>query len=402
MSGRAGVRRLGGGNQSRAEDDDLEMVMEVLYDLYRHWDINSLPARMLAAVTRLIACDSALFVRVSPATRSFSLLSWPSDAFDALDHNVVADIHMREHPVVAHFCAGRDARAWMLHDFIPRAAFQRTTLYRTLYRDLGIEFQLVLLLPSPDKAPQALVLNRRHQPFSERDRRRLELLWSHLTQAVRNVRAIARKRDVHGLDELPAGRGVLVLDRSGNVELCTEQARIWLRQYCTKGFAQREIRSLPDPVAGWVRRALADRTLRLRGIADPVEPLILRRSDQFLAMRFIPDYGRGQHLILMDETTMNTAPDLLQGLGLTPREAEVLAWVAQGKTNREAGIILAMSTRTVQKHLERVFSKLGVESRTGAILKAWQVGRFEGLLAAREKAVAHPTPRGVTRPSSRR
>jgi DNA-binding CsgD family transcriptional regulator len=186
------------------------------------------------------------------------------------------------------------------------------------------------------------------------------------------------------------------------VELCTEQARIWLTQYCTEGYLQREIRSLPDPVAGWVAHALADRTLRSRGIADPVEPLVLRRTDQVLAMRLIADHGRGQHLILMDETTMNTPPDLLLGLGLTPREAEVLAWVAQGKTNRETGTILGMSTRTVQKHLEHVFGKLGVESRTGAILKAWQVGRFEGL-ASRAKAGSGPAePAGVTRPNSRR
>ena len=76
---------------------------------------------------------------------------------------------------------------------------------------------------------------------------------------------------------------------------------------------------------------------------------------------------------------MNAPPDLLLGLGLTKREAEVLAWVAQGKTNRETGIILSLSTRTVQKHLEHVFAKLGVETRTAAILKAWQVGRFAAL-----------------------
>ncbi len=76
---------------------------------------------------------------------------------------------------------------------------------------------------------------------------------------------------------------------------------------------------------------------------------------------------------------MNTPPDLLVGLGLTPREAEVLAWIAQGKTNRETALILDTSPRTVQKHLERVFMKLGVESRTGAILKAWQVSRFEDM-----------------------
>ena len=193
-----------------------------------------------------------------------------------------------------------------------------------------------------------------------------------------------------------------MLNRSGKVELCTEQARIWLTQYCTEGYLQREIRSLPDPVGGWVAHALANRMLRTRGIADPVEPLVLRRADQVLAMRLIADHGRGQHLVLMDETAMNTPPDLLLGLGLTPREAEVLAWVAQGKTNRETGTILGMSTRTVQKHLEHVFSKLGVESRTGAILKAWQVGRFEGLVSHAKAGLGSADPADVTRPNSRR
>jgi len=124
-----------------------------------------------------------------------------------------------------------------------------------------------------------------------------------------------------------------------------------------------------------------------RGIADPVDPLILRKGDQFLAIRLVADYARGQHLLLMEELPMHAPPDRLLGLGLTPREAEVLAWVAQGKTNRETGVILGLSPRTVQKHLERVFEKLGVENRTGAILKSWQIGRFEDLGARASAAL---------------
>ncbi|MEZ5729046.1 MAG: helix-turn-helix transcriptional regulator [Burkholderiaceae bacterium] len=51
---------------------------------------------------------------------------------------------------------------------------------------------------------------------------------------------------------------------------------------------------------------------------------------------------------------------------LTPRESEVLVWVARGKTNRDIADILGMSPRTVNKHLEHVFEKLGVETRTAA------------------------------------
>ena len=51
---------------------------------------------------------------------------------------------------------------------------------------------------------------------------------------------------------------------------------------------------------------------------------------------------------------------------LTPREMEVLTWVARGKTNRDIAEILGMSHRTVNKHLEHVFEKLGVETRSAA------------------------------------
>ena len=59
-------------------------------------------------------------------------------------------------------------------------------------------------------------------------------------------------------------------------------------------------------------------------------------------------------------------PVQLQGLGLTPREAEVLFWVAQGKTNPEIAIITGVQLTTVKKHLESVYQKLAVDNRTAA------------------------------------
>ena len=59
-------------------------------------------------------------------------------------------------------------------------------------------------------------------------------------------------------------------------------------------------------------------------------------------------------------------PALLLELGLTPREAEVLFWLSEGKTNAEIGIILDSSRRTVEKHVEHILDKLGVENRAAA------------------------------------
>ncbi|HSD40681.1 MAG TPA: LuxR C-terminal-related transcriptional regulator [Burkholderiales bacterium] len=60
---------------------------------------------------------------------------------------------------------------------------------------------------------------------------------------------------------------------------------------------------------------------------------------------------------------------------LTPREREVLDWVAAGKTNRDIAAILGASPRTVEKHLERIYEKLGVETRTAAVVRAGIVRR---------------------------
>jgi DNA-binding NarL/FixJ family response regulator len=65
-----------------------------------------------------------------------------------------------------------------------------------------------------------------------------------------------------------------------------------------------------------------------------------------------------------------TSAQELQKLGLTPREAEVLFWVAQGKSNADVGMILEMSLATVKKHVEHIFQKLGVENRSAAIIQA--------------------------------
>ena len=65
-------------------------------------------------------------------------------------------------------------------------------------------------------------------------------------------------------------------------------------------------------------------------------------------------------------TRVEPSPALLTPLGLTEREAEVLFWVAQGKTNPEMCIVLGVQLTTIKKHLESIFQKLGVENRTSA------------------------------------
>jgi DNA-binding response OmpR family regulator/DNA-binding CsgD family transcriptional regulator len=79
-------------------------------------------------------------------------------------------------------------------------------------------------------------------------------------------------------------------------------------------------------------------------------------------------------LYLVEEHAPAGPADLIQ-LGLTPRQSEVLYWIAQGKTNAETAIILGTSPRTVDKHVEQLLERLGVENRLAAAAKAAEVLR---------------------------
>ena len=69
----------------------------------------------------------------------------------------------------------------------------------------------------------------------------------------------------------------------------------------------------------------------------------------------------------------STHEPLVKALGVTPREAEVLLWVAQGKSNADVAAILNMSEKTVKQHLGNIFAKLGLENRNAAALRVIEV-----------------------------
>ena len=75
--------------------------------------------------------------------------------------------------------------------------------------------------------------------------------------------------------------------------------------------------------------------------------------------------------------TTVAAPEVLERVGLTRREAEVLHWLAQGKSNPEIATILALGLATVKTHVLHVFEKLGVENRSGAVLRALEISAGE-------------------------
>ena len=157
-----------------------------------------------------------------------------------------------------------------------------------------------------------------------------------------------------------AGRFLLAVDREGAVLWATPQAASLLR---SAGPAEGEAPGLRLP--GWL--PLADGQIpRL-----PPVPLSDGRRIEFHHVGQIEPEELLLRLTASDPGREEAV--LRDRLGLTAREAEVLLWLGRGKSNRDIAEILVMSPRTVNKHLEGIFSKLGVENRASAAALAVRV-----------------------------
>ena len=118
----------------------------------------------------------------------------------------------------------------------------------------------------------------------------------------------------------------------------------------------------------WQQQQLAPQVQQwLRHQPELNNQLKLIHLEYSLSVKLVSHQDNGEKLLkLVDGERPTGAAMLKLQLNLTERESEVLYWIANGKTNRDTAEILTMSPRTVNKHLEQIFPKLGVENRTAA------------------------------------
>lgn len=161
-----------------------------------------------------------------------------------------------------------------------------------------------------------------------------------------------------------AGRAAFSLDASGRVSWLTPEAARILRDLLDVDGT--EPLELPPAIRE-----------RLHASAQPAEPgqrpgaVELERGGRRFVLTPMGSVGEHELLVTAEVASSTAQVDKLRTrFGLTAREAEVLVWITRGKPNRDIGEILALSPRTVNKHLERIYVKLGVENRASAAAMA--------------------------------
>ena len=255
-----------------------------------------------------------------------------------------------------------------ISDFDTQQQFHRRGLYNELYRRLRIEDVLCMTLPTASAKVHGLAFHRSCRNFTERERLILNLLRPHLTQARQNARMVADLQEgmcnlTEALDNLKYG--VVVLDGFSRPRLITPRARKWFADFFERNHHGN--RGLPETVRNWIsqRRGLTQGG----NLSAPLAPLVVERAGRRLMLHLVLNERR---TLILKEISTESDSRRLDAFGLSHRESEVLGWVAEGKTNSEIGTILGISGRTVQKHLEHVFQKIGVETRTAAAARFFE------------------------------
>jgi DNA-binding response OmpR family regulator/DNA-binding CsgD family transcriptional regulator len=191
-------------------------------------------------------------------------------------------------------------------------------------------------IPKPLQPEEVLARVRTHLRLRELQTE-LEERNEQLDAAIR-LRLAAEQALSDSLD-----RAVIVVDRHDEVVFCTKAAARLLARYFPA--------TRPARVPEGLRSAPAN------GVPLRVTSLLGNRTSEF-------------QLMALEPVRPDPTPRELEPLGLTPREAEVLFWIAQGKTNPEIAVILDTSINTIKTHSQRIFEKLRVETRTAAALAA--------------------------------
>ena len=104
----------------------------------------------------------------------------------------------------------------------------------------------------------------------------------------------------------------------------------------------------------------------------PYAPLKITAQNGELTARLAFNKQTGEQTMMLEEKRF-VAPQTFLRFGLTKRESEVLFWIVQGKSDEVIARLCEISPRTVHKHIQHIYVKLGVETRTGAMLQAMEI-----------------------------
>jgi DNA-binding CsgD family transcriptional regulator len=357
--------------------DDTQKLLQSIQQIYTCHDLDTFPIEALKVIDRLVPSNPPLFTLTNTRTGKLYLRylsnfsGFSPELMDVIERVLSQD--RETHPIAQNMPQTLHG-VYKLSDFISQPELhQREGLYQQFLRPIGVEDQIIFFLPDNNpgqwgELAQAnttltgFILSRPDCSFVERDRLILNLLRPHLFQAYSNAQNFRQlNQNACQLQQSLDYLGTIVLNAEGRVISIAPQAIIWLETYFAKSSC---CTYLPDHLWSWVKHQV-DGLVQKSDLAKVCRPLRIQQNGRELTIRLVLE-SDVRYLLILEEQTLASF-NSLELLGLSQRETEVLQWLMQGKDNKYIAAQLTIKVGTVRKHLENIYLKLGVRSRTEAI-----------------------------------
>jgi DNA-binding NarL/FixJ family response regulator len=343
---------------------ELHGLLELLGEVHHAENVAGFRTALLDVLPRIIPAAYTSYNEVGSDGNPLATLVTPEPP-----QRVIAQWgrYGHQNPLVQHHLATRDPRAYRLSDVTAMSAFRELELYHEVFVPLGVEHQLAVTLPAPPRLLIGLVFADADD-FTDAQRRLLDLARPHLIQAHANATLRERMHDVlkaveAGLDDV--GEAIVVTDANDRIAFATQAGRAALELIDHDAAHDR----LPD---------------RLRDTPGPAHSVVALTGGSPLVVRTLAPKG-GATVHLFERGSRGAPRSLLTSLGLSPREAEVLQAMMRGNSTAAIATQLKVTPKTVYKHAERIYAKLGVNDRIAAVSAAW---------AALDSGSEDPPPNG--------
>jgi DNA-binding CsgD family transcriptional regulator len=391
---------------------DIELVNVCIQQVYALCTLAEFPQRVMKLLESLIGSEESFFCSLTTQVNMMAGTMASSWA------DVATPEYLRDNPALQNYLNTGYCGPGKISDFISDQEFlDREGLYDTLFAHYGMRDQLGLMVSDSQRSdglisvfeevlcdrlrsfevgslkaeersgmlatvPESetfyqndtlghlsIGLHRSSRSFLERDRAILTILLPHLQIAYNNARQYTKlqqqsRQQGEALDRINAVK----LSVAGQVQFISTAASKLLQNYFEGEWIN--CNYLPDALDIWVKQQIAGQ--RSESFA-PNQPWQGIKNGRRLEVKLVCDFVAEQHLLMMSEKVIDFSPEQqLQAVGLSRREAEILALVSVGKTNLQIAEKLTISIKTVKKHLENTFEKLNAGNRVDAVNKFYK------------------------------
>lgn len=201
---------------------DIEASLHYLRELYAQQDLDGFKQHVLTTISDLVPSEFTTYNELDLRT-SKNVWRWEPIPSDFAELTEIFALYMGENPCVAYYRRTGDGRATKISDFLTHRELRKLGYYNEYLRRVGLDHRISIALPNNDSSAIALALGRSGRDFSERDRRLLDLLRPHLSQAHDNAAALTRLRQ-----ESPRDTPLLTRGSLGQLGLTEREAEILL------------------------------------------------------------------------------------------------------------------------------------------------------------------------------